>query len=172
MIRMLFKYGVMALLLILIQVLVLNNFQYSIYVNPYLYVLVILLLPVDMNNQLLLTLGFFLGLSIDLFTSTYGMHASATVFLCFLRPFILTILSPRDGYEVNEVPHFQSQGYYWFIVYSGALILAHHLFLFFVEAFRFAPFWQIMGRVFSSSFVTLVLVIIAMLLTTKPEKRS
>lgn len=172
MIRLIIKYGLMTVLLILLQVLILNNFQYSIYINPYLYILVILLLPVDLNKQFVLTFGFFLGLTIDFFTSTFGMHASAAVFLCFVRPFILNVLSPREGYEAGEIPHYFSQGYYWFITYCGSLIFAHHLFLFFVEAFRFSPFWVIVGRVFASSGVTLILVIITMLLTSKPKRRQ
>ena len=84
--------------LVLVQVLILNNIQISGYLNPYVYVLFVLLLPFETPNWLLLVVAFLLGLSIDLFSQTPGIHAFATVFMAFFRPFILNVLSPRDGY--------------------------------------------------------------------------
>jgi len=70
-------------ILILFQVFVLNNIQVSGYINPYMYVLFILLLPFETPRWLLLISGFAIGISIDLFANTPGMHASATVFMAF-----------------------------------------------------------------------------------------
>ena len=67
--------------LVFIQVAILNNIQISGFINPYMYVLFILLLPFETPNWILLVLSFFLGLSIDIFSNTLGMHASASVFM-------------------------------------------------------------------------------------------
>ena len=66
--------------LVLIQVLVINNLQLSSYVDPFIYVLFILLLPFETPGWILLLFAFSLGLTIDMFSDTAGVHASATVF--------------------------------------------------------------------------------------------
>ena len=79
------------ILLVLFQVLVLNNIQFLGYINPYLYILFILSLPVQMPRWFLLVLAFILGLSIDIFSNTLGMHAFATVFVAFFREGIIKL---------------------------------------------------------------------------------
>ena len=71
------------ILLVLVQVLVLNNIQFLGYIDPYLYILFILVLPVQMPRWFLLILAFALGITIDIFSNTLGMQAFATVFIAF-----------------------------------------------------------------------------------------
>jgi len=147
--------------LVLLQVLVLNNIQFSGYINPYLYVLFILLLPFETPGWLLLVFAFFLGLSVDIFSDTIGMHASASVFMAFLRPFVLQLIAPRDGYEIGKLPRVYYYGIVWFFKYSFLLILLHHLFLFSIEVFNFNSYYLILVRTFLSVIFTTVLVIIS-----------
>ena len=100
--------------LILIQVTVLNNIQFSGYVNPYLYILFIITLPFETPGWLLLVLGFLTGVTIDIFSNTLGMHASATVFMAYLRPFILRAFAPRDEYQPGSLPLMHHYGFSWF----------------------------------------------------------
>ena len=92
------------LILILFQVLVLDNILLNGYLNPYFYVLFIILMPFETPRWLLLISGFLLGLSVDLFENTLGMHAAATVFMALVRPWVLSIFAPRDGYEPDTFP--------------------------------------------------------------------
>jgi rod shape-determining protein MreD len=159
MIRQISRYGLQFLVLVLLQVFILNNIQLGGYVNPYLYILFILLLPVNTPNWLLLVLGFVLGLTIDLFTHTPGMNSSATVFMAFLRPYVLEIIAPREGYEKNSSPRIKLYGFIWFLRYSIILVLAHHFVLFYIEVFRFSDFVLTFIRViFSGAFSTLLIV--------------
>ena len=171
MIRDIIKYGVSFILLVLFQGLILNKIEFGGYVNPYLYVLFILALPFETPEWLVLSLGFVLGICIDSFTSTLGMHTSATVFMAFIRVFILKIFRPRDGYEFNTTPNLQHMGLIWYLNYAAILIVAHHLFLFFVESFKFSQFFATFGRSILSSFFTLVLVFIVQLFNYKPSNR-
>src|SRR6056297_4336346 len=99
MIKVLPRYIISFILLLTLQILVLNNIQLSGFINPYLYVLFILILPFETPKWMLLLLAFILGMVVDLFSHTPGMHTSATVFMAFLRPYVLEFFSPRDGYE-------------------------------------------------------------------------
>jgi len=148
-------------ILVLIQVLILNNIQFSGYINPYLYVLFILLMPFDTPKWVLLVSGFLLGLSIDAFTGTLGMHAFATTFMAFARPFVLQWFAPRDGYETGTLPRISYYGIEWFVKYSFILIIIHHFFLFYIEIFKFGGFFSTLSRVILSSIFTFLLVIIS-----------
>jgi len=167
MIRDLLKYLFMFVILVLLQVLLLNNIQFSGYVNPYLYVLFILLLPFDTPKYLLLILGFLLGLSIDIFSNTPGIHASSTTFMAFLRPYIIELISTRDNLEVTAPPRLKSMGAGWFLRYTVILVLAHHLFLFFIEAFTLSGFIHTLLRSLLSSVFTIILILISQFLIFK-----
>ncbi len=144
--------------LILLQALVLNNIQFSGFVNPFIYILFILLLPFETPNWLLIFLGFGLGFSVDLFSHTPGMHASATVFIAFLRPYVLNIIAPRDGYEPGTFPRIFYYGLTWFLKYTLILVLAHHFFLFFIEVFKFEDFIGTTKRILFSSVFSILLI--------------
>ena len=139
------------IILVLFQVLVLNNIQFSGFVNPFMYVLFILLLPFETPRWVLLVSGFLLGLSVDIFSNTLGLHASATLFMAFLRPYVLRVISPRDGYETGTYPRVFYYGITWFLNYAIILVFAHHLFLFYLEVFRFSEFFRTLLRVILSS---------------------
>lgn len=165
------RYPLLFIFFVLLQVLILNNIQLSGYINPYLYIIFILWLPIEMNKVLLMGIAMLLGLSVDIFSNTVGMHASACVFLAFCRPYVLQSLSPRDGYETDQMPDIKTFGLSWFLAYAAICILLHHLFLFYVEVFRFSDFFSTLWRVFASSLFTLILVIISQLFRYSPSRR-
>lgn len=153
--------------LVFIQVAILNNIQISGFINPYVYVLFILLLPFETPNWVLLVLSFFLGLSVDIFSNTLGMHASASVFMAYLRPYVLNYLSVRDGYEQGTAPGVFHYGFGWFFKYCIVLVLAHHSFLFFIEIFSFSNLSETIIRIIFSAFFTLTLLVTSQFLMFK-----
>ena len=146
--------------LIGIQVILLNHIHWNGYVNPYVYVLFVLLLPVEIPKWLLLIAAFFTGLTIDMFGSSGGMHAAATVFMAFLRPGVLKLIAPRDGYEsdTNLIP--QVMGFSWFITYVSIMVLLHHLMCFYIEVFRFSEFFITFYKAILNTGITVALIII------------
>lgn len=171
MIRNIISYPLLFAFMVLLQVLILNNIQLSGYINPYLYIIFILWLPVESNKVLVMLVSFLLGLSIDVFSNTLGMHASACVFLAFCRPYILQFMAPRDGYEGDQVPGIQAFGLSWFITYAAIGVLLHHLFLFYVEVFRWSDFFSTLGRVLASFIFSMLLIILAQLFRYNTEQR-
>ncbi len=159
------------IVLVSIQVLVLNNVQLGGFINPYLYVLFLLTLPISTPKLLLLIVALATGLTIDMFQNTMGMHASACLILAYARPWWLRVIAPRDGYDAEAVPSIKRFGVQWFTVYSLVLILIHHTFLFYIEVFRFSEFFSTLTRALLSSIVTLFLVIIAQYLGSRPSER-
>lgn len=166
------KYVVSFILLVLFQGLILNNIELGGYINPYLYVVFILMLPFETPNWLVLLIGFLLGLSIDMFTSTLGMHISATVFMAFAREYLIKLIQPRGGYDYGLKPNVQMMGLVWYLLYASILVLLHHLFLFYVESFKLTQFFQTMGRALLSTFFTLILIFIFQLFSYKSTTKS
>jgi rod shape-determining protein MreD len=161
MINSILRFGLIFILLILLQVLLFNNIQFSGYVNPYVYIMFILLLPIEIPSWLLLLLSFFTGLIIDFFSGSPGMHTFATVLAGFVRPYVLRLVSPRDGYESGPEPSMMVYGVRWFMIYALLIVLIHHFALFYIEVFRFADFFRTMLRVllstvFSMTFILLI----------------
>lgn len=171
MIKLLPRYVLSFILLVFLQVFILNNIQFSGYINPYIYVLFILVLPFETPKWFLLIIAFTLGLTIDLFSSTVGMHSSATVVMAFFRPYVLKVISPRDGYESETLPQLRYYGASWFIRYSVILILIHHFFLFYIEVFRFTHFFATFTRAVLSSIFTIILVLISQYFYRKDTRR-
>jgi len=157
----------MALLLVLLQTLLLDHIQLGGYINPYFYVLLILLLPFETPKALLLIIGFTFGLVIDIFSNTPGMHASATTLMAFIRPGVISMISTRDNFETGAQPRLSHMGFDWFLKYVIFLVLIHHLFLFFIEVFTFQGFEYTLLRGVVSSAFTIVLVLISQLLIYK-----
>jgi rod shape-determining protein MreD len=153
--------------LLLLQVLILNHVDFSGFINGYLYVLFILLLPFETPKWLLLVAAFVMGFSVDIFCQTLGVHAFATVTMAFIRPYLLSILAPRDGYEAGSQPNVNSFGFEWFLRYAIIMVFAHHFVLFYTETFKFHQFFSTLLRVILSSIFTLVLIVLSQLLILK-----
>ncbi len=161
MINSILRYGLIFLVLMLLQVLLFNNIQFSGYINPFVYVMMIMLLPVEISAWLLLLVSFFTGLTVDIFSGSMGMHASATVLAGFVRPFVLRIISPRDGYETGSSPSMAVYGFRWYLIYTLIIILIHHTALFYLEVFRFAGFFRTLLRVLLSSLFSVTFILFA-----------
>ena len=145
------------ILLVLFQVLVLNNIQFLGYINPYLYILFILSLPFQIPRWLLLILAFILGLSIDIFSNTLGMHAFATVFVAFFRNGIIKLFTNIEEGN-NPTPSFYTFGVSAYVKYVIVMVLIHHSTLFILEAFSFTHFWILLTKIMLSSLITILLI--------------
>jgi hypothetical protein len=151
----------MFVLLIAFQLLVLNNIRLGGYINPYIYILFIMLLPFETPGWLLLLFGFFTGLTIDAFMGTMGMHSSATLFIAFLRPYVLSNISTRDNTDKKGKPVLSMNDLGWFVKYTLIMVVIHHLTLFYLEAFTFTHFFATFLRVIISAIITSIFILLS-----------
>lgn len=124
------------------------------------YIGFILFLPITFTPVVVMLLGFALGFSIDFFQNSQGLHASAAVFIGFIRNFWLDRITPQGGYDVAGDQPFGYFGAQWFLFYTIPLLLLHHLVLFFVEAGGFSMTGTTLAKAIFSfvfTFVTLFL---------------
>ena len=149
------------ILVILFQVMVMDNIMLNGFMVPYIYLLFILLMPFETPPWALLLTGFMLGLGIDLFENTLGIHTSATVLAAFTRPYLLKLLAPRDGYESDTFPRIHYYGFTWFLKYAAIIVVIHHLLLFYLEVFQLKDFLSTFLRVILSSILSVSTIVLS-----------
>jgi len=163
MIRWLIKYAVIFIVLVLIQVLILNQMQISGYLNPYMYILFVMLLPLSAPRYIVLLSGFLIGLTIDIFSNSLGLHAAATVFVAYIRPFVVRSISDREE-EINDYPGLKQNKFSWFLYYSSVMVFFHHFILFYLEIFSFTQFFSTLLRVVLSSLLSVFVIVLSQFL--------
>lgn len=160
------------LVLILLQVLIIQNINLSGYIILLPYVMAILILPFETNKLLVLFASFLLGMCLDFFYDSSGLHASACTIMGFSRYYVLKYIAPREGYDIGVKPTIEDMGLEWYIRYAGTLVLLHHFFLFYLEIFRFSEFFKTLLRVILSSVGTLGLIYLIQFLFYSNRRRS
>lgn len=158
--------------LVFIQVFLLKNISLYDLSTPYLYILFILLLPFETPNLLLFPLAFILGLTIDAFYDTPGLHTMACVLLAFVRILFISITVQKEGFDNEPEPTLSLMGFRWFFTYALILTLFHHFFLFILEVFRFSEIQYTLARALLSSIFTVFLILISGLLFYKSKERK
>lgn len=158
--------------IILLQLFVVNNIELSSMVNPYIYVVFILLLPVNTKPWHVVLISFLTGAVMDAFSSTPGLHIAATNLMGFLRIHYLNASTTKEDQEGRVVPSLSQKGIVWFSFYGFVMIFIHHTFLFFLEIYSLREFFSTLLRVFLSTMVTLLLINLGQLLFYNMKRRN
>jgi len=152
--------------LLLLQGLILKRISEGwmgyVYFNVLLYPLFVILLPLRTPRAVVLVVAFLLGIGVDLFYGTIGMHAGAMVFMAYLRSFVLNRIEPREGYNVNYSPTKSRMGLPWFLSYSSIMMGIHLLAYFSLDAFSPVYFGGIVVKSLYSFFFSMFFIIIVM----------
>ncbi|RKR85566.1 rod shape-determining protein MreD [Mucilaginibacter gracilis] len=154
-----------------LQVFLLKNITLYNLATPYTYILFILLLPFNVPNIVLFILSFILGLTLDAFYDTPGLHAAACVVLAFVRIVFINITVQKDGFDNEPEPTLSIMGFRWFFAYVFILTLFHHFFLFNLEVFRLSEIQYTLSRFALSSVFTVFLIVISGLLFFRKRER-
>lgn len=157
------KYILMFVSLVLMQVLILNQIQLGGFINPYIYILFIILLPLGTPRYLVLILGFLIGLTVDAFMNSLGIHAAATVFMAYLRPLVVRSVSSHEE-DRNEYPGLLQNKFKWFLSYASIMVVLHHLVLFYIEVFTFSDFFRTLYHVILSSLFSVFIIVLSQFL--------
>lgn len=155
-------------LLLLVQVLLLNNINFLGYINPYLYVLFIILYPFNANQTLFIFLSFLLGWGVDIFEDSGGINAAACVVAAYIRPAVLRF-SFGVSYDYQTIK-FSSTQPGSRISYVVILVLVHHLILFMLEFFNFAHLLLLLKKTLFSAVFTIILVFLTLALFNKRSR--
>ncbi|TDQ22842.1 rod shape-determining protein MreD [Tenacibaculum caenipelagi] len=142
--------------LLLLQGLVLNNVLFLGYINPYLYIVFVFLYPLKENRFPFLILAFLLGLFVDAFSNSGGIHAFSTLFIAYIRPFFFRTIFKKttSDYQLFNLRH---ESFDKVFNYTTSLTIIHHFILFNLINFSFYNFSNVLINTLFSSVFTLVL---------------
>jgi hypothetical protein len=127
----------------------------------FIYVAFLLLLPRRQENLILhLLVGFSVGLLVDLFYNSIGVHAFASVLMVYGRALLLKLMLPISGYESATQPTLRNLGWKRFSLFSFLLISMHHTSLFFLEASNILLFLVVLRRAILSTLLTYAAVLL------------
>lgn len=156
------------ILLLLAQVLICNNINFLGYVNPYIYIIFIFLFPIKDNRLVLLLASFTLGMLVDMFSDSGGVHAAAALSLAYARPVLLKT-SFGMLYEHQSVKFSKTEiGSLITYVTFGTLI--HHFILFTLEIFNIYSILLILKKTLFSSIFTILLSVLIIILFSRNKK--
>jgi rod shape-determining protein MreD len=156
------------ILLLVAQVVIFNNFNFFGYINPYPYILFIILYPVNGNKYGLLIASFLLGLTMDLFCNSGGVHAASCLLLAYFRPLIFKFsFGLSYEYQTVRLNDVLTPERFSFILLA---VIIHHITLFILEVFAFEYLWSIIARTIVSTIFTIIICILIIYLI-KPSKR-
>lgn len=135
------------------------------FIVPYLYFLFILWLPFKMPRAALNIVAFLFGLTLDFFTKTPGLHAAACTLMAYIRPFVISILMPKEATEISySEPSITSMGFVPYVVYVLILTIVHHIYLVFLQWLQFGNIWFFFGKVLATTAVSFLLIMITEML--------
>jgi rod shape-determining protein MreD len=161
-------FGLLFVFLVFLQVFVLNNILFLGYVNPYLYIIFIFLYPLKKNRFSFLLLSFALGLSIDFFSDSGGIHAFSILTIAYFRLFFIKVFLRKfeldyPFFELNLEPFGKKFNY------VVTLTMLHHLLLFSLANFSFQNISQVILNTVYSSMFTLVLYFLSIYIFSKKQ---
>lgn len=153
---------------IALQILLFNNINLFGFVNPYPYILFILLYPVNSNKSFLLLGSFALGIFIDMFSNSGGVHTTAAILLAYIRPALFRFAFGLSfEYQTVKIADKITPERATLLFLA---ILIHHFILFTLEIFRIDLFLIILYRTLLSTIFTFIICLLIIYLI-KPNKR-
>lgn len=153
------------------QVLFLDNIHFLNVFFPMIYIYAILRLPSSLSPSIVLIISFLTGLTVDVFSNTPGMHASATTLLGVLRYPVLRLFVLKEDL-VNREVSISWLGGTIFWKYCVILVLIHHTALFLLESFTLLNIQELLIKIPVCSLLTLVFILAMEYLNSNKDARK
>ena len=152
-----FRYIIFGLVLLFLQVFLVDNLHIGGFCHPYIYILILLNLPIPIARYKEILVAALIGLLIDIFSNSLGVHMFACATMGFVRATLLRNISDIDRIngEVNGIV----LGKIEYLQLSTILVFVHHTLVFLLEAFSFQHFAYTLLEIIISGLVTLLFVV-------------
>jgi rod shape-determining protein MreD len=142
----------------ILQVLLFDQLQLLGVRHPYIYVLCLLMMPITLSHSADMIIGAVVGLIMDIFCNSMGIHTAACIFIMFIRPYLIgAIVNDKD--RLNEQISLRSLGMEALLRYVVILVVIHHLIVFLLAAWNWAHIGFVLVETLVSSLVTISIII-------------
>ncbi|MGY3791572.1 hypothetical protein [uncultured Aquimarina sp.] len=112
-------------------------------------------------------LSFILGITIDLFGDSGGVHATACISIAYLRPVILRSVFGLS-YEFQTVK-LSKVNFGQRLAYVTLMIFIHHIILFTLEIFNFSHILLIAKKTLFSSLFSIIVIMLVLVLFRRKD---
>lgn len=146
------------LLLLALQVLVFNHIHIAGYATPMPYFYLLLILPNHTARWVYVALGFLLGLTVDVFSSTIGEATATTTFIGLITPPVLNLFTPADQRDDEFAPSVRTMKWGTFLRYATLITLVHTTLFFCLENFSFFHPLTLLLNIVGSTLLTLIFI--------------
>ncbi len=151
-------YTLLLLTLLVLQLFLFDKLLISMLLAPIVYVVFILVLPMQSSQLTMLLWGTSVGLMIDLATGMSGVNTFATLFVSYVRIWLLEVTVGLDMVQLGVAPLPRVVGRVKFLTYATIAVYIHCALLFVVESMRFDQLDFLLRRWLCSGAVSVLFV--------------
>ena len=142
----------------LLQVLLFDQLQLWGACHPYIYILCLLMMPITLPHNVDMLIGALVGLVMDVFCNSLGVHTAACILVMFVRPYLIGALV-NDKDRLNEQISLRSIGMEAILRYVVIMVIIHHLMVFALAAWSWSHIGFVLLETLVSSLVTILIII-------------
>ena len=142
----------------LLQVLLFDQLQLWGICHPYIYILCLLMMPITLPHNVDMLIGALVGLVMDVFCNSLGVHTAACILVMFIRPYLIGALV-NDKDRLNEQISLRSIGMEAILRYVVIMVIIHHLMVFALAAWSWSHIGFVLLETLVSSLVTILIII-------------
>ena len=142
----------------LLQVLLFDQLQLWGACHPYIYILCLLMMPITLPHNVDMLIGALVGLVMDVFCNSLGVHTAACILVMFIRPYLIGALV-NDKDRLNEQISLRSIGMEAILRYVVIMVIIHHLMVFALAAWSWSHIGFVLLETLVSSLITSLIII-------------
>jgi rod shape-determining protein MreD len=146
------------LLILVLQVLLFNHMHIAIWGFPMVYILFLINLSPRLPKWAELFIGSAIGIIMDIWYSSLGIHMAACVTIAFVRPLLLANMV-QDIERIKDNVKGITIGTLEYAKIVVILTIIHHFIVFALEAWNWSQWWIILLQTLISSAMTIIIVL-------------
>lgn len=146
------------LLIFALQVLLFDHLHIGSWGLVMMYILFLINLPARIPRWAEMIIGFMVGMMMDVWHASIGIHIAACVALTFVRPLLLNN-TVQDVERIKDNLSSQNIGRAEYIKCAIILIVLHHFIVFSLETWNIQFWWMVLLQTLISSVMTLVIIL-------------
>lgn len=152
------QYIFFAFIIITLQLIMFNNVNFLGFINPWIYIILIIIIPQSIKDNYLIIIAFLIGLLLDSLFSTSGINTISLISVAWLRNYILKKIFSGKNYDKKKFISIKNNGFNLYLKYVTLMVLIHHGILILVDYINFIKISEIIIKTILSSIVSIIII--------------
>ena len=152
------SYIIFAIIIITLQLFMFNNIGFLGFINPWIYILLLIIIPQNIKNNYFMIIAFFIGLILDSLFYTFAINTISLISIAWIRPMIIKKIFSGKNYNKKKFISIQNNGLYPYLKYISLIVLIHHSIIITIDYVSFIKLDEILFKILLSSFMTIIII--------------